>query len=208
LEPHIFLAIAGAFFILSLLFSLFEGALIRFSRGKLEEILLQREKKAKSSSSSSSSRLLQKLENDEDYLFSILILNTSANALFLIAFAAYFLPANRDISSFLGIGATSITITIIFMELIPRSLGEKLSEKVLLLFFPVIEFFHLMVMPVAFIAASTDPVALDRATYDLVCDKAGEDYFKKIYPSINAEKQMLHAEKMGLGTNKYRIIEL
>lgn len=58
-------------------------------------------------------------------------------------------------------------------------------------------------------AASTDPVALDKACHDLVIKAyGGKDPFKEKYPNIDANIQLAHAEKLGVGTTDYRLIEV
>ena len=59
------------------------------------------------------------------------------------------------------------------------------------------------------IAASTDPVALDKATLDLTENKAG----KKLANLIGNDKldphyQIEHAERIGLGSSSYELIEV
>ncbi|MBM4248974.1 MAG: DUF362 domain-containing protein [Euryarchaeota archaeon] len=69
--------------------------------------------------------------------------------------------------------------------------------------------------------ASTDPVALDKASYDLVNMQAGlpnsalktshspgQDKFKDIWPRIDGSVQFRHAERIGLGTADYKLVEL
>lgn len=58
-------------------------------------------------------------------------------------------------------------------------------------------------------AASLDPVALDKACMDLV-KKAhgGGDPFLERYPMLDSDVQLSHAEKMGLGTKEYKLIEV
>lgn len=58
------------------------------------------------------------------------------------------------------------------------------------------------------ILASTDPVAIDEASLDLIKKTAGNDVFKKIYPDIDHKVQIRHAEKVGLGSRKYELIEI
>lgn len=70
------------------------------------------------------------------------------------------------------------------------------------------------------IFASLDPVALDKACVDMVNAmpalpgsvveglKEGEDKFKGIHPETNWEAQLVHAEKIGLGTMEYELIEV
>jgi uncharacterized Fe-S center protein len=71
------------------------------------------------------------------------------------------------------------------------------------------------------ILASTDPVAIDAASCDLVNAeesmphttikthlKAGEDKWRAIYPSIDWNCQLDHAEKIGLGTRTYSILKV
>lgn len=69
--------------------------------------------------------------------------------------------------------------------------------------------------------SSTDPVAIDQASVDLVNGqiaaegsclsgraKAGSDKFRTIYPKIDWNVQLEHAEKIGLGTRKYDLVTL
>ncbi|MBN1626647.1 MAG: DUF362 domain-containing protein [Deltaproteobacteria bacterium] len=71
------------------------------------------------------------------------------------------------------------------------------------------------------IMASRDPVAVDQASVDMVnrqagldgsCLKsnkeAGEDKFRGVYPGIDWNIQLEHAEEIGLGTRKYKLIEI
>lgn len=69
------------------------------------------------------------------------------------------------------------------------------------------------------IAASFDPVALDKASYDLVNEQignknsdlkcnyeSGEDKFRGLHPDINAEYILEYSELIGLGSKKYKLI--
>ncbi len=68
------------------------------------------------------------------------------------------------------------------------------------------------------VVASTDPVAIDQASADLVNNERGlpgtvlgtnlepgEDKFKGLYPSVDWEHQLEYAEKLGLGTREYTL---
>ncbi|MCX6565304.1 MAG: DUF362 domain-containing protein [Candidatus Aminicenantes bacterium] len=56
--------------------------------------------------------------------------------------------------------------------------------------------------------ASVDPVAVDRASADLVLRRAGgTDVFRKGY-DIDWSRQFSYAEKIGLGSNRYDLVEL
>ncbi len=67
------------------------------------------------------------------------------------------------------------------------------------------------------ILASTDPVALDKACYDLVNAQPaltgsviegslpGEDKFEKVHPGINPRVQLQHAAAIGLGQMEYEL---
>ena len=57
------------------------------------------------------------------------------------------------------------------------------------------------------IAASTDPVALDQASIDLVNKVAGRDVFRSVHPEIDWTVQLSHAESIGLGKREYKLIE-
>lgn len=52
------------------------------------------------------------------------------------------------------------------------------------------------------ILAGKDPVALDTACLDLVQKTSGQKLFEK------GRKALAHAEKIGLGTMRYELIEL
>jgi uncharacterized Fe-S center protein len=71
------------------------------------------------------------------------------------------------------------------------------------------------------ICASTDPVALDQASADLVNAAAGNpdsalksglepggDKFRGAHPAIDWEIQLEHGEKLGLGCRKYRLLRI
>ncbi len=69
------------------------------------------------------------------------------------------------------------------------------------------------------IVASTDPVAVDQASVDLICSppkeirealhlpyETIENPFEKQYPRIDWTGQLRHAERMGLGVRTYRLL--
>ncbi|MBN2406610.1 MAG: DUF362 domain-containing protein [Elusimicrobia bacterium] len=70
------------------------------------------------------------------------------------------------------------------------------------------------------ILASEDPVAADQASYDLVCKSAslpdskasgaasGQDKFRAAYPQTDPDIMFGYAEKIGLGSRSYNIIEI
>lgn len=71
------------------------------------------------------------------------------------------------------------------------------------------------------VLASTDPVAIDQASADLVNQQKalpgtvlktnlnpGEDKFKGLYPSVDWEHQLAYAQAIGLGTRAYNLIKL
>jgi uncharacterized Fe-S center protein len=57
------------------------------------------------------------------------------------------------------------------------------------------------------ICASLDPVAVDRASADLVLERAGRDPFRQGY-DIDWSWQMSHGQAIGLGSNDYRRVDL
>lgn len=56
--------------------------------------------------------------------------------------------------------------------------------------------------------ASTDPISLDRASFDLVFEQYGKDPFKEVYPNINSQIQFDYAEKIGFGTTGYELVKV
>lgn len=70
------------------------------------------------------------------------------------------------------------------------------------------------IMPDIGVLASLDPIAIDQASVDLVNQakgfkmKAGVDKFRTIYPGTDWKFQLEYGEKIGLGSRKYRLIEI
>jgi hypothetical protein len=71
------------------------------------------------------------------------------------------------------------------------------------------------------VVASTDPVAIDQASVDLVNaepalagsqleanKQPGQDKFKGIYPKVDWEIQLEYAQQLGLGSRSYELIKL
>lgn len=58
------------------------------------------------------------------------------------------------------------------------------------------------------ILASTDPVALEQACYDLVCKEMGHDVFRHAHPEIEATRIIDYACEMGMGSKEYEIVKL
>lgn len=58
------------------------------------------------------------------------------------------------------------------------------------------------------ILASRDPVALDKACFDLIYKSAGEDVFLKEHKDVDGSKIFDYAEKIGMGSTKYNLIKL
>jgi len=58
------------------------------------------------------------------------------------------------------------------------------------------------------ILISTDPVALDQASVDLVNEQFGSDFFRYIFPEIDWRIQFDYAEKIGLGKREYQLIKI
>jgi hypothetical protein len=57
------------------------------------------------------------------------------------------------------------------------------------------------------IVGSLDPVAVDRASIDLVNSTTGQDSFREGY-DVDWSVQLAYGEKIGLGTQKYELVEL
>ena len=77
------------------------------------------------------------------------------------------------------------------------------------------------IVPDIGIVASTDPVAIDQASADLVNNaeglrsscltknfKPGKDKFKALYPKVDWEVQLEYAEQIGLGTRNYELVKI
>jgi uncharacterized protein len=58
------------------------------------------------------------------------------------------------------------------------------------------------------ILAGEDPVAIDQASVDLVKQATGKDYFQNLHPAIDYTTQLVHAEKIGLGSRQYQLIKV
>jgi len=58
------------------------------------------------------------------------------------------------------------------------------------------------------IFASLDPVAIDKASYDMVKKVSGKDVFKTSHPDQDGNIQLAYAEKLGIGSTEYELIKL
>ena len=58
------------------------------------------------------------------------------------------------------------------------------------------------------ILASTDPVAIDKASIDLVFEAEGSESFKQRVNSRNGLHTLDYAEQIGLGNQKYRLVSI
>jgi uncharacterized Fe-S center protein len=56
------------------------------------------------------------------------------------------------------------------------------------------------------VVASTDPVAADAAAMDLLNERHGRDVFHDFWPRYNPRLQLEHAERIGLGSSRYKVI--
>ena len=64
------------------------------------------------------------------------------------------------------------------------------------------------VVPDIGILASSDPVAIDKASFDLVNQAAGCDLFKKMHPLRDGLKQLKRAARLALGDLEYQLVEI
>ena len=60
-------------------------------------------------------------------------------------------------------------------------------------------------LPDVGILASSDPVAIDTASIDLINQKAGRDIFKTVWPEIDYTIQLKESEKLGAGSSIYKV---
>ena len=60
------------------------------------------------------------------------------------------------------------------------------------------------------IMVSRDPVAVDQAAIDLLNEVSGKDFLKKTWEESNLDyrHQLQHAEKIGLGSREYKLVEV
>ena len=58
------------------------------------------------------------------------------------------------------------------------------------------------------ILASFDPVALDKATADLLAQRSGQDIFDQTWSQCHYRRQLQHGAAIGLGSLEYQIVEL
>lgn len=55
------------------------------------------------------------------------------------------------------------------------------------------------------ILASSDPVSIDKASYDLVLETCGRDVFRQEHPERDGLKQLRYAAQLGLGSLEYEL---
>ncbi|MCX5706123.1 MAG: DUF362 domain-containing protein [Candidatus Omnitrophica bacterium] len=58
------------------------------------------------------------------------------------------------------------------------------------------------------ILASSDPVSIDKASFDLVVKACGRDIFKELHPKRDSTRQLIYAHELGLGNLDYELITL
>jgi uncharacterized protein len=58
------------------------------------------------------------------------------------------------------------------------------------------------------ILAGDDPLAVDQASVDMINREFGSDFCRHIFPHIDYTTQLAYAEKIGIGTRKYVIINV
>jgi uncharacterized Fe-S center protein len=58
------------------------------------------------------------------------------------------------------------------------------------------------------ILASYDPVAIDKASVDLLIEKSGKDILRSLWPVNDYSVQIKHAEELGLGSGKYDLVRV
>lgn len=58
------------------------------------------------------------------------------------------------------------------------------------------------------VLASSDPVALDQASADIVNTEFNGDFWRHIFPDIDWNVQLDYAQKLGLGKRQYKLVEM
>jgi len=58
------------------------------------------------------------------------------------------------------------------------------------------------------IMASSDPVALDQATLDITAKATGKNLAELSHETVNYKAQLIHAEKIGMGSREYELVEI
>ena len=56
------------------------------------------------------------------------------------------------------------------------------------------------------IIASRDPVAIEKATTDIIKERIGKDFFKDASPRIDYTIQISYAQEIGLGSMDYELV--
>lgn len=64
------------------------------------------------------------------------------------------------------------------------------------------------VVPDIGILASSDPVAIDEASVNLVNEVGRRDVFRQVYPGTDWEFQLNYAQKLGMGSRNYELVRI
>ncbi|KPK42727.1 MAG: hypothetical protein AMJ78_01510 [Omnitrophica WOR_2 bacterium SM23_29] len=64
------------------------------------------------------------------------------------------------------------------------------------------------IVPDIGILASTDPIAIDKASADLINETSNLDLFKKEYPNLDWSVQLTYGASIGLGNLEYDLVEM
>ncbi len=76
---------------------------------------------------------------------------------------------------------------------------------------PLCDCFHFSnetIVPDIGLLASDDPIALDKACYDMVVQKAGKDILKNLHHDVDMMRQISYGSEIGLGSMDYELISL
>ena len=57
------------------------------------------------------------------------------------------------------------------------------------------------------IVAGADPVAVDQASIDIVNKIYGKNFIKELYPDIDYTVQLDYAQRLGIGSRDYELVE-
>jgi CBS domain containing-hemolysin-like protein len=131
LESSLYWIGASSAFLISIFFSVAEGALIGFSRAKLEELVKNSKKKQK---------IDEYLQNTDALLISCLTLDTIANICLVVFITVIYLNAypGKLYGLLYAMGICFLSV-LLFGEIVPRTLGSKKADRILVRILPLLD---------------------------------------------------------------------
>ncbi len=139
MEPYSYFVVTGVAYALSVFCSIAEGALLSFSRVKLDERLKDPARKE---------RIEAYLEQADSYLFSSIVLNAISDVVLVFCLTLGFLAGEVGPRGALYALVTSLAVVVVFAEVVPRAFAARYAESLVPKVLPPIALLTRVLFPI------------------------------------------------------------